>query len=218
MATKRKASKPAQPKRTAVAKFPEPSDKEKAEAMAKLALRPSVNGAVVAQEFLKAPFGELDMGALVDCLSGGVEDIWGGDMRRAEAMLYGQATALQAIFTNLARRANSQEYLKHLETYLRLALKAQSQCRATLETLATIKAGPAIFARQANIAHGPQQVNNGVSGPERAGARAGETESAKTELLGASDGERLDIGTASAAGRSDPALETVGEIDGAAQR
>ncbi len=214
MNTKRKAMKPATGKRKVVAKFPDPPDPEKAQASAKLFLSPSVNAAAVAVEYLKQPFGdEQDMGALVDCLSGSVKDVWGGDMRRAEAMLYGQATALQAIFTNLARRANSQQYLKHLETYLRLALKAQSQCRATLETLATIKAGPAIFARQANIAHGPQQVNNGL--PADKCARARETESAKTELLGASDGERLDTGTTSASGRSNPALETVGEIDGA---
>jgi hypothetical protein len=30
----------------------------------------------------------------------------------------------------------------------------------TLETLATIKNPPVVFARQANIAQGPQQVNN----------------------------------------------------------
>jgi hypothetical protein len=37
-----------------------------------------------------------------------------------------------------------------------LALKAQSQCRATLETLAAIKnPQPVAFVRQANIAHGP---------------------------------------------------------------
>ena len=42
---------------------------------------------------------------------------------------------------------------------MRLSLKAQGQCRATLETLAVIK-NPPVFAHQANIAHGPQQVNN----------------------------------------------------------
>jgi hypothetical protein len=218
MNTKRKTTKPATGKRKLVAKFPEPADQEKADASAKLTLEPSVHGAIVALDYLKSNFAEeLDVGALVASLEVSIQDLVAGDMKRAEAMLFGQATALQTIFTNLARRANSQQYLKHLETYLRLALKAQSQCRATLETLAAIKAGPVVIARQANIAHGPQQVNNGVTGHERAGARAraGETDSTKTELLGASDGERLDTGTASAAGRSDSALEAVGTIDGA---
>jgi hypothetical protein len=40
-----------------------------------------------------------------------------------------------------------------------LALKAQSQCRATLETLTTIKSPPVLFAKQENIAAGPEQVN-----------------------------------------------------------
>jgi len=178
------ASKTKAKKRITVAEFPKAAEAEKADASAKLFLSPSAQATAVAAEYLKGPFGEQDFRALFDGLSASVKDVWEGDTKRIEAMLFAQATALQTIFTSLARRAHSQEYVKHLETFLRLALKAQSQSRATLETLATIKAGPAIFARQANIAHGPQQVNNGVLRPERAGARAGETDSAKTELLG----------------------------------
>jgi hypothetical protein len=37
---------------------------------------------------------------------------------------------------------------------MRFGLKAQAQCRATLETLAAIKNPPTVFARQANIADG----------------------------------------------------------------
>ena len=74
--------------------------------------------------------------------------------------------ALQAIFMNLARRAASPEYLKQWEAYLRMAMKAQNQCRMTLETLATIKNPPVVFARQANINNGgQQQVNNGPVPP-----------------------------------------------------
>jgi hypothetical protein len=47
---------------------------------------------------------------------------------------------------------------------MRLALKAQSQCRATLETAAAMKnSQPVAFVRQANVAHGPQQVNNSAA-------------------------------------------------------
>jgi hypothetical protein len=41
---------------------------------------------------------------------------------------------------------------------VRLTLKAVGQCRATLETLAAIKNPLVVFAKQANMAHGPQQV------------------------------------------------------------
>lgn len=72
--------------------------------------------------------------------------------------------ALNAIFNELARRAanNMGTYLGTTETYLRLALKAQAQSRATVEALAEMKKPHSVaFVKQANIAHGPQQVNNG---------------------------------------------------------
>jgi hypothetical protein len=76
--------------------------------------------------------------------------------------------------------------------YLRLALKAQGQCRATLETLAMIKnPHPVAFVRQANIAHGPQQVNNGLAEPGEP-SRAGKTKNQQNKLLEVQSGERLD--------------------------
>ena len=41
-------------------------------------------------------------------------------------------------------------------------MKTQSQYRSTIETLPAMKYPPVVFARQANIANGPKQVNNGV--------------------------------------------------------
>jgi hypothetical protein len=57
---------------------------------------------------------------------------------------------------------------------MRLALKAQRQCRATIETLVMAKnPAPVTFVKQANVAHGPQQVNNG---PPAEASRARESE------------------------------------------
>lgn len=58
------AQKPAA-KKVAVAKFADPRDKTKAEALATMALRPSVNAAAVVIEYTK-PLGEQDIRALVD--------------------------------------------------------------------------------------------------------------------------------------------------------
>ena len=163
MATKKPAVKVGGKKEARPAAAPDP---EKSEALAKMTLRPSVNAAAVMVSYGK-PLGieEGDIGALVDRLSDDVKNVWAGDMKRAEAMLFGQAHALQAIFMNLARRATTQEYMKHCETYLRMAMKAQNQCRMTLETLATIKNPPVVVARQANINNGgQQQVNETVPG------------------------------------------------------
>ena len=124
-----------------------------------------------------------------------------------------QAVALNAMFTQLAHRAqiNLGQYLDASERYLRLALKAQGQCRATLETLAVIKNPPTVFARQANIAHGPQQVNNGPppSHEPEPLTRAANQEPEPIKLLEA-HGERLEFGAAGQAGQGDPVLAPVG--------
>ena len=100
------------------------------------------------------------------------------------------------------------EYINATDRYLRLALKAQSQCRATLETLATIKNPPVIYAKQANISNGPQQVNNGLPAPARE-----EKTISSNELLEHQHGQRLDTGTQSAAIGADSTMATLGEID-----
>src|SRR5512135_1761772 len=140
-------------------------DDNKAEALARKVLHPTVSGGIAIKAFGKKYGDDLELGALVGELSAQVTLVEQGNLHRAEAMLIVQAQTLDAIFSELSRRAalNMSEYLSATETYLRLALKAQSQCRATLETLAAIKnPQPVAFVRQANIAAGPQQVNNGV--------------------------------------------------------
>jgi len=192
-----------------VAKYPEPEPK--ALAVAALALGPEANAAGIVEEYGK-PFGAQDMGALIEKLAASIEQVQGGDMKRCEAMLMGQAEALQSIFMNFSRRAVNQEYQKHLESFFRMAMKAQNQCRMTLETLAAIKNPPVVFAKQANIANGPQQVNNGIPAP----AHAEKNVYLSNELLEVQHGQRLDTGTAGAAAGLDPAMATVGEIHGAA--
>jgi hypothetical protein len=137
-----------------------------------------------------------------------------GDLSRSEATLTAQAQTLDGLFHMLTGWAlnNAKEggNPAHFETCMRLALKAQSQSRATVETLAAIKNPPVVFARQANIAHGPQQVNNGLP------SHAGEKAIPQTKLLEVEHGERLDTGAASSAGRANQAMATVGAINRAA--
>ena len=85
------------------------------------------------------------------------------NMTDVEATLLSQATALNVMFGELSRRAaaNLGEYLQASELYMRMAFRAQNQCRMTLETLSNIKNPPVVYAKQANIANGPQQINNG---------------------------------------------------------
>jgi len=201
-------------KKKMVAKFPEAD--EKARAVAKLTLRSSANAAAVVDKY--HVFGEVELGALVDELVTDIKQVQGGDMGKVEAMLMGQAEALQSMFVSFARRAQAQQYQSNLESFFRMALKAQSQCRMTLETLSTIKNPPVVIARQANIASGPQQVNNG--GPRNVPHTHAREEKPiqSNELLteGVEHGPTLDTRGAATAGRADKELATMGEVDRAA--
>jgi hypothetical protein len=137
-----------------------------------------------------------------------------GDLKRQEATLAVQARSPDAIFNELARKANAAEYLSQFEAYLRLRLKAQSQCRATIETLAEMKnPNPVAFVQQANIANGPQHLNNG---PDEVPARAENSEIQQSRRLEQQHGKRVDSITPGGAVGCDPAMATVGTIDRAA--
>lgn len=177
-------------------------------------LSPSIGAAVIAHSY--SVHGEVDIAELYEQLADHCQAAHDGNLKRAESMLTAQAHSLDAIFTNLARRAslNLGQHIGAVETYLKLALKAQGQCRATLETLATIKNPPVVFAKQANIAHGPQQVNNDAA----SFAPASESEKPQTELLEQRHGERLDTGKARAASGSYQTVATVEVVHRPAQR
>lgn len=141
-----------------------------------------------------------------------------GSMDMPERMLLSQAMALQAAFTKLMGKAAANlNDMKRLQPLMQLALKAQSNCRVTLETLNEFKNPRSVaFVRQTNVAHGPQQVNNELTpepGPKRARGKS-QANSKTNELLEAGNGStHLDTGTAAAAAGSNRALETVGTIN-----
>lgn len=73
---------------------------------------------------------QLDTPSLLDALREQTQVVQQGDMKVAEAMLINQATALQSLFVKLTETGLKTGMLRQQETALRLALKAQSQCRA----------------------------------------------------------------------------------------
>lgn len=146
----------------------------------------------------------LEVSDLVDAMKQAGDQAVAGDLRRVERMLSNQMLTLDMLFNNLAQRSGRQEAFKGIEVLMRLALKAQAQARATAETLAIVK-NPMPYIRQANIAQGPQQVNNGAPV-----AGAGNSQTEPNKLLEADHGPRLDIGAQTTAGRIDPAMEAVG--------
>lgn len=154
---------------------------------------------------------QLDAPAMIRLLKDRGKAVNRGDMTHAEAMLSAQATALQTLFTRLAERAMEQSHMPNLEAFMRLALRAQSQCRATLETLATVKNPPVIYAKQVNQTTGPQQINNGAT----ALARKREIETEQSKLSGGSHELLADTRASGTTGGIDTTLEAVGTLDGA---
>jgi hypothetical protein len=113
-----------------------------------------------------------------------------GDLSGLVAMLTSKAIALDAVANEFLRRASLSmgSHLDAAETYARMGLKAQAKSRANIEIIAEIKNPRPVFARQTNIANGPQQVNNGgnlsqpdpVRLPDR---RAEKTENSSNKIL-----------------------------------
>lgn len=148
---------------------------------------------------------QLDVGVLTGALRTITSKINDGDLRHVENMLLTQATALQSLFTNLTERGMDQDLMPHLETFLRLALRAQAQSTRTLEVLATMKnPPPVIITKQANIAQ-QQQINNAT-------APAQQIERAQNKLLESLPSERLEFGAAATASGVHSELEALDAI------
>lgn len=214
------ASKPKKPAAPKAEKFPRKnvqlpvhetdSEETIARKHARLVLSPELAAyrAILATEG-EAGLSTTDIPSLIDGLRDQAAKANVGELSHAEAMLMNQATVLQSLFARLTERGMAQAHMPNLEGFMRMALRAQSQCRATLETLAAIKNPPIVYARQANVTTGPQQINNGTVAP----TRAREIETEPTQLSGGTHELLPDARASGNAGRVNPALETVGEID-----
>ena len=126
--------------------------------LANIALSPEFKAAVTSKAYAPA-IGEQDLAAVLERLGEISSRVVSGETKDVESMLAAQALTLDSIFHKLALQAdrNIGQYPKAVDTYLRLALKAQSQCRATAETLAVMKS-PRQYISQTNVA-GAMQIN-----------------------------------------------------------
>jgi hypothetical protein len=177
---------------------------------AKLMSSPELASArvIIATEGSQGPGANLDTPALVERLRGQATAIQSGDRALIESMLMNQAVSLQSLFAKLIERGMQSELMAHYEAHLRLALRAQAQCTRTLETLATIKNPPMVFAQQANIAQ-QQQVNNGVA---RDPLQAHNGDFLQNKLLECLPSERLDSRTTATPSGTYSELATVESV------
>lgn len=133
---------------------------------AKHYLGPHLINSNAARHFGKGSFGsDLSQFSFAAAMVESANHIVSNDFEEVERMLISQSVVLNVMFGELSRRSaenlnGGSEYRFAAESYFKMALKAQNQCRMTLETLSVVKNPPVVYASQANIANGPQQVNN----------------------------------------------------------
>jgi hypothetical protein len=209
MATKRKRKATPAEQRHVISVEPRDSSDTPDDGIARMLTRPETQAAGTMQVWEH----NYEVNALARELTEQIAAASRGDLSRTEGMLMSQAHTLDAIFNNLARWARlnfDAGYLEAGDRLLRLALKSQSQCRTTGETLAEIKNPMAgAYVRQANIAAGDQQVNNGTPAP---GSRAGKTENPQIELSRGCYELLPDTRASQAESCIDTRVEAVGEV------
>ena len=157
-------------------------EKSKERHLAEIGLSTNILNAATASNFTKSIVGEIDLTEATAVMKEKVNKVKAGDLGGLEATLTAQVTSLDTMFSALAMRGNNSDTMSKLEIYMRLALKEQAQCARTIEVLATMKNPPVIFAKQANISNGNQQVNNGNL-PNGSPAHAGKSVNQSNELL-----------------------------------
>jgi hypothetical protein len=173
-------------------------------------LDPKTLGAVIIDGNNSNVSSQVDMEYAREVIGQGIEEVKKGDLSKLEEMLYSQAVALNMMFSNLSRRASLQTNVDIKATLTNLCFKAQNQSRNTIQTLINLKQpSQTSFIKQANIAHGHQQINNGVaqSSPENLSNQT-------NELLEVQDGKWLDRGKKAETEGVNSELETMGEIHG----
>ncbi len=168
-AEKQQAPPPANPHHVELMNDGRPVAEQKADSI----LSPITTNALVSMNALwqtipKEEREAIGIGAFDRALRSKVDAVVAGDMKEIEAVAASQVFSLNALFVQLATRAqlNMGEHPQAAETYLRLAFKAQSQCRASVETLGELKNPTPLFAKNFNLANGNQQVNN-AEGPQQ---------------------------------------------------
>jgi hypothetical protein len=135
-----------------------------AQALARKLLQPTLKNAAAASAFTDRMMGNAielpGIGDYADHIHSVSKDAADGDLTLASKILAAQAVTLDSMFAELARRAalNMGEYVTATERYGRLALKAQSNCRAALEALAKLHQPREQTVRHVHVNEGGQAV------------------------------------------------------------
>lgn len=160
------------------------------------------------------------MTPIMDELQEQAQRVIGNDLSRLEAMLVCQAHTLDSLFNQFIQKMPETPMAEHQKFLMTYALRAQNQCRATIETLAELK-NPRPYIQQQNMAANNMQINNdqgrtNINMDEVPAAPAHKKiEKSSNKLLEDKrhEGEWLDAGASQAAIGNDKAMEAVEKVD-----
>lgn len=162
MTNKRKSAKAAGKADNTLSVGAQPGE-DREHQIAAIAIRPGVRHASLSSTYANQLFGdshkpsiERDTKVMGELMS----KAEGGDKALASRMLAAQAVTLDAMFTELGRRsaANMGEYIEATDRYMKLALKAQSNCRATLEALTKLHQPREQTVKHVHVNEGGQAI------------------------------------------------------------
>ena len=143
----------------------------------------------------------IDRGVLLE-LEAQIAAIEAGNLARPTAILAAHVETLNTVFYALIRSGFEYRGSPYQEEKLRLALRVQSQLRATIRDLADLKNPRPFHVQQANIGNAVQ-VNNCVVAKDQ---------NPPNKLLEQQPNEWMDARTAQAAGSGNSSLEAVEAI------
>ena len=139
------------------------ADEKVGRTLARIILDPQTRNANLAMSFGSQLFGDElkpDIAESRAVLADEIQRAMKGDLSLADRTFTSQAISLDALFTDMARRSgnNMGQYPDAAERYMRLALKAQSACRATLEALARLHQPREQTVKHVHVNEGGQAV------------------------------------------------------------
>lgn len=135
-----------------------------AQSLARKLLEPHFRHAVTASAYVGVKLDGLGEGPgtmdFATYVHSSTVKVGGGDLAIASRLLVSQAITLDCMFTEFSRRSalNMGEFVNAAERYGRLALKAQSNCRATLEALAKLHLPHEQVVRHVHVNEGGKAV------------------------------------------------------------
>lgn len=139
-------------------------DESEALAIARGVIAPGFRHGMVAHQLMKSQFAgspnSPGLGDYADALRERGRKAAEGDLEFVSWMLSAQASTLDNIFAEMARRMayNMGDHLPAMEIYSRIALKAQANSRATLEALAKLHQPREQTVRHVHVNEGGQAV------------------------------------------------------------